>query len=508
MNVGKAIVAISVFALLMVSLLFFAYTVWNSNRLLKSAGTEGLSEVQIAENRDKLVNALTGVAGVSANDIYRGFWYRFVDENGLEQVAFMDVNELSRKDLTQWQIDNIAGIVRKSDIKQKDALSVVNISDMPDEYRFHNELYKVEKDGSFLDIKSVLEQKIRDNKYGKDDLFRLGYIYELEGKYDLRDELYEKSCKEFGVRCGSDFTIVARGRVIDLDGDPVASARVSVLSASGDDERYSVETDENGFYSIEFPVRKMEKIRIKAVKRNYSDGIANSVVITSGKKEHVMDDIVLASPLKVVTLNTVSKTVSGSENKYDSNKRAFIIKTPQSEYTIPDDSIVRYDGSVYEGAVDVYLYEFSRDTAPESLLAVDTMDQVMGYAGDLMKSFGMPYIQFFATDGEELHVLRSKPMRIRYTIYHMDKLRNNEDGIYTALTDEDMEMLVQDSSFGGYPINREYLIENNMLQFPAFWVFDRSVGIWENVGVNVLNTDGLIESIFYTINDMREASLP
>ncbi len=496
--IQKVTIAIVVLAALALSVGYFAYTAWEAHKILNGPPVEvTLSDVQIAENRESIVQVLTDSAGVNMSDALRGFWYRYIDEDGIEQIAFLNPNELAKKDITQWQIANIGRIVADAEVSGRDTINVVNVADMPDEYQFHNALYTAQKDGSFVAARDALESRIASGEYTAGDLFRLGYIYELEGKYGARDELNVKSCEEFGERCEDVLTVRVLGKVIDMDGMPVQSATVSVLSA---DNLTSI-TGKDGMYTINVPVRKMEKVRIKANKRNYSDGIANAVVVTTGKKEYRMDDIVLASPLKIVTLNNELKTITGEVNGYADG--VFTIETPQSRYTIPGSAIVHKDGTAYTGEMEVYLYEFTRDTAPESLLAVDTMDSVMGYAGDLMKSFGMPYIQFFTPSGEELHVLKSNPMELRYRIYHMEDLYNNTDGIYTALTDEDMENLVFASLGGNYPIDREYLIRNNLLQFPAFWVFDRTVGVWENVGINVITADGLIESIFYTINDSR-----
>jgi hypothetical protein len=119
-----------------------------------------------------------------------------------------------------------------------------------------------------------------------------------------------------------------------------------------------------------------------------------------------------------------------------------------------------------------------------------------------MQTFGMPYIQFFTQDGEELHVLKSNPMKLTYKITEMESLRNDELGFYGKLTDQDMEKLVRDSMEREYIIDRDYLIENGMLRFPAFWAFDRIRGVWDNVGVNVLDVNGTLETRFYTLRDI------
>jgi hypothetical protein len=501
----KTLIAIFIVALLAGSVGYFGYTAWQAHTLLTKNSEEiVLSDAQIAQNRDKLIETLTGPAGVSLPDVLRGFWYRYIDENGTEQVAFLDTNTLAQNDITDWQITNIGDLISNSTVTMRDQLAPVSLADMPSEYQFHNTLYNSDKDGRFVEIQTLLEERLSSGKVTADDLFRLGYIYELQGRYSERDALNEKSCEMFVERCEKDIFVTITGKVVDTDGMPVQSATLSVLSVLSEEDILGVPgalTDEEGIYTLDIPVRQMEKVRVRASKRNYSDGIANTIVLTKSKKKYSMDEIVLASPLKIVTIDTEKKTITGEENTYTDG--SFVIKTPQSTYHIPSSAIVYRDNTPYKGEVEAYLYEFTRDTVPESLLAVDTMDSVIGYAGDLMKSFGMPYIQFFSSTGEELHVLHSNPMKISYAIYHMEELYNNTDNIYRALTQQDMNDLVFASLGGNYPIDRKYLIENDLLQFPAFWVFDRTVGVWDNIGINVITADGLIESLFYTLNDSR-----
>jgi hypothetical protein len=83
----------------------------------------------------------------------------------------------------------------------------------------------------------------------------------------------------------------------------------------------------------------------------------------------------------------------------------------------------------------------------------------------------MPYIQFIDSQtGEELFVYEDNPMILQNTIFHMKELYSNYDKIYTSITDEDMEFLVsQSEAFSGYPIDFQFLIDHNMLRWPAWW---------------------------------------
>lgn len=479
---------------------YFGYRAYQAYIALHQPNEEiVLSGAEIAQNYENLIRGFVS-AGVSQQDALRGFWFSVRNSEGGQETVYMDVEALARTNLTEWQREYLFRLMSQAEVQSRESLRALSFAELPDEYQFHNTLYSSDKDGSFVATRDALEDILRSGDYTQESLFELAYLYELEGKYSLRDDLYDTLCKEFGARCERDVNIEVEGYVFDGDGAPIQSATITALGVPGEPK---VQTDVEGRYALTLPVRTMEKIRVRASKRNYSDGIASAIVIVSGKERYALEDIVLNSPLKMVTLNTDIRTVTGDENRYDADEDGFVIRTPQSEYHIPVDAIVHEDGAPYHGEVDVHLYEFTRETVPESLLAVDTMDQVTGYAGDLMKTFGMPYIQFFTPVGEELHVYKSNPMRIVYRIYHMDALRENTDGIYRELTDEDMDLLTLASLGGNYPVNREFLIANDLLQFPAFWVFDRTVGVWENVGVNVLSADGLIESMFYTINNER-----
>jgi hypothetical protein len=59
----------------------------------------------------------------------------------------------------------------------------------------------------------------------------------------------------------------------------------------------------------------------------------------------------------------------------------------------------------------------------------------------------MPYIQFVDKKSEkELYIKSSNPMILQNQIYHMKELYKNADQIYSEITDEDMQFLVDKSN--------------------------------------------------------------
>lgn len=474
-------------------------TVWGAIRyagLFEEISTGEATAALIAAQRARFSAALEGT-GITPGALATGFWYTYVDAEGNEHVLYFDPEALARQGLSDADLRQLREIISKSHITEKRDMRIVPNIELPTELQFHNAIYSFGSAGvTTLDLKKAVEEKVRAGTATSDELFELSYLYELEGNYAERDRLNAENCTRFKVRCTNASVIKATGRVVDNVGTPIAGATVEIISHP---DSPSVKTDSNGIYSIPTGAMKMEKLRIRGTKRNFSDGYADAILLTDGVKTVSVEDITLESPLTIVTVDFAQKTVTGAGNSFTG--AGVVVKTPNSTYEIPTGAIVDESGKSYNGPIDIYLYEFTKGNPPESLMQVDTFDAVMGYAGDLMKTFGMPYIQFFTQSGVELHVMKSKPMVLTYRIADMEALRTNHDQIYSELTEKDMQLLMEASRGNPYVIDREFLINNQLLRFPAFWVFDRKRGVWDNVGVSVLDTQGTISTIFYTVRD-------
>jgi len=453
---------------------------------------------RIARNKIDLIEALRNDGRLYVRDIEEGFWYTYIDEYGNAHVVYFDINRLAQLNLSAEELAHMRTQVASSTLANKTSVRSLTDEELPDDQQFHNTIYTIRTDNSFLTTKESLEKLITEGTYDADTLWKLAYIYELEGRYADRNSLAQKSCAEFGVRCASEtFNVSVVGTVVDIAGSPIQGASVSIISRT---ESTPIITGVDGTFSIPIEAHELEKVRVRAHKRNHSEGVASAVIVSKGTPALDVGPISLSAALDVVTIDPVAGTVTGSNNRLTGEK--FILVTENSRYEIPRNAVVRRDGTPYSGPIDVYLYEFNQETVPTGLTEVDTFDDVLGFAGSLMQTFGMPYIQFFAQDGEELHVLKSNPMKLTYKISEMESLRNDDLGFYGKLTDADMEKLVEDSRSGEYIIDRDYIIENEMLRFPAFWAFDRIRGVWDNIGVNVLDVNGTLETRFYTLRDV------
>src|SRR3989338_1426301 len=452
---------------------------------------------EIEVNRAKLDQALQGI-GMDTTQANQGFWYVSKDAYGNEDIAYFDTDAWAlREGLTDEQIAELARAVSSARVMARETMRNVPNDKLPPELQFHNQLYANNGAGKFEDTKSVLESAHGKGTATADQLWRLSYIYELEGNYAKRDELNAVSCKQYKTRCAGTIPVQIVGTVVDMKGNPIQGARVSVLSQA---TNAGATTDEKGAYTVDISVNPMEKLRLSAVKRNFSDGVTSVIVLGAGRSAYVAERIVLGTPITVITIDTDKHTVTDAAATAHEDG-SFTLRAASSIYEIPADAIVDANGKPYKGPVDVYIYEFTRDTVPQSLTTLDTFDEVMGYAGDLMQSYGMPYIQFFAPDGTELDVRSGKPMLLTYKIAAMRELRENVDenpaGPLPAA--QMQELLAASKGNRGFPITRDWLVERKLYTFPPFWVFDRKGGGWDNIGIRVLDLAGTIQTPFYTI---------
>ena len=474
--------------------LYDAYRVINARERDEAARL-----LRVADVRAALRATLAGVRGVNVAQIESGFWYSYRDSDGNESVYYFDLESAAQREFREAEIRALAAHIASSSLIERSGAARVAEESLPPALQFHNSVYASTLGGtSTADLERALTARIESAAATSEDLSQLSYLQELRGDYARRDALDARNCKEFGVRCAARPELLVKGRVVDDKEVPIEGAVVSIVSRP---TLQIARTTNDGTFELAMGANEMEKLRLRVVREGYSDGYADAIILPGTPEVVRVDDIELERPEGSITIDFAARSVTGSGNTILQDGTV-VLKTPHSEYRIPRGAIVRADGSAYTGkTIRAYLYEFTRESEPQNLVEVDTFDEVRGYAGDIMKSFGMPYIQFFSPEGEELHVLRTNPMALIYRIPDMGALRANTDRIYGPLTSGDMRMLVEASKVDPHGIDREFLIENRMLRFPAFWVLDRKRGVWDNVGVSVLDERGAIETTFYTINN-------
>lgn len=379
------------------------------------------------------------------------------------------------------------------------------------EMKIHNALHKGDADheNTFSKIKNSLEEKLKRSQISITEMETLRYIYTLGGEYPEMESLSQKICKKSRERC-NDQDVLVTGTVLDPIGRPIENATIMALNYPALGKAI---TKEDGTFEFKLKVGALDKIRLRAVKRGYSDGFQALYVYHS--KEVVLEEPLIKKEANFVLNQSHAVVLLDLDNRTLELKKKGIIKsvnfkdnqfhlwTKNNTYHIPVSSFIDKDEKPRSrGTVELHLYEFDRGSANDIgdlvLLDISSEDGNRLFLGGFLQTFGMPYMQFFTKAGEELFVGKENPIDMSYQIVEMGELTDRED---YPVTEEELERLVQLSTeLGGYPLTREFLIENELSHMPPWWMLNRKKGIWENVPFRLKNKEGLLESIFYSYN--------
>ncbi len=364
-------------------------------------------------------------------------------------------------------------------------------------------------DNSFLKIKELLEKKLKRASISIEEMSLLHYTYSLEGDYVSAERLEKTICQKSKKDCKKKETVLITGTVLDLKGKPLKNTTISVLNYS---TQKPAITGEDGSFQLNIQTNSLEKIRLRALKRGYSDGFRDFYVYrpegenyeeTILKKEA---NFTLNQSHAIVALdldnNKIDLTKKGIVKSANFKDNQFIIRIKNNIYKIPKNVFINIKKeSVLSGNVEVHFYEFDRDSSydMENLVLADISSEEgqRMFLGGFLTTFGMPYMQFYSEKGEELFVGKANPIYLTYQLVEMEELRikYNKD---RPITEEDLEALVALSSKSEEsPLSREYL--NTLpFDFPPWWMLNRKKGMWENVPFKMLDTKGLLETTFYS----------
>jgi len=320
------------------------------------------------------------------------------------------------------------------------------------------------------------------------------YLSDFIWDYEKSNKISWDLCKENKDFCTNFIDVIFSWTLFDEKWNFLTWANVELLN----NPKIRTTTDEKWNYFLKFSEYNFSHLRIKASKIWYSDAfLTHSLNNTDPSWIHNYE--------YNFTLNKANKNISIdlSNSKEYTKWWFYIFKTEQSTYFAPKDWFYYLDWTKFnKDNIDVYLYEFNKWSKLDDLITNDTFDPVYGYVWNLMKTFWMPYIQFFDKSWKEIFVKSSNPIILQNKIYHMKELYENYDRIYEAVTKDNMKELVQISKdLPWYPIDFDWQIENWYLRWPTWWALDRKTWIWWNVWHRVLNEDWLVELPFYSIKD-------
>jgi len=333
-------------------------------------------------------------------------------------------------------------------------------------------------------IKWIEKTKNKWKRYKELLAYLYDFVWDYKSWLDLKQEVEKKSA-----------TINMKWLILDENEKPIKWAKIYLLN----ENKYFDVSNENWEYSLNFKYYPFSHLRFKVTKKGYSDAYF-TIPLDFSKKQDWEKRV--TKNFHLVKSKNIDKRLWGVK-KPDAVinwKKYYIFKTKQSTYYVPVDGLHYKNWKQFKKwKITVYLYEFNKWSKIDDLMNSDTFSPVYGYVGNLMKTFGMPYIQFFDDKGKELFVYKSNPMILINQIYHMKELYENYDKIYTAITDEDMQYLYQVSKKGGYPITYHWLIENNFLRWPTWWTLEREKWTWISLPHKVIDPKWLVQLEFWQI---------
>ncbi|MCT4617167.1 MAG: carboxypeptidase-like regulatory domain-containing protein [Candidatus Gracilibacteria bacterium] len=342
------------------------------------------------------------------------------------------------------------------------------------------------------DVKKELEN-IENLDTSKKEL--LAYINDLEGNYEHANKQRENLCKDDPNTCRKMVNFTFVGTVLDSDKTPISNVEVVYLN----DSDKTSKTNEKGEFEIKLKLYNFSHARFKAKKIGYSDSFmvfsVNSYKDDTWNNEY-RETFVMNKAGQKEEINLVEERKK--EGKF------FTLETQKSKYFIPKDGLKTFSGEEYKGdKLDVYLHEFTKTSDIETLLNNDIFSNEVGYSGNVMVTYGMPYIQFFNPENkEELFIMSSNPMILQHRNEYVEHMKKVDDTGNGLLTNEDIKFLVEKSNeLGGYPIDTSFLRENNLLKWPLWWTLDREKGIWYNCPHRVIDETGMVALEFYSIKD-------
>ena len=341
-----------------------------------------------------------------------------------------------------------------------------------------------------VNVFSVLKELEKVPKLDKDHKELLAYLYDFIWDYQKAANV-RKQLPDIKVK------VRILWQITDEDWKPISNATIYLIN----NPLKKTTSDEKWFYNLSFDYYPFAHLRIRAYKKWFSDWyytIPLDRVLMPNWTKIVEKDFVLNKPLSTYTINWWEK----KEDTTLVGKKYYIFKTKQSTYFVPVDWLYYMNNKRFKSwKISVYLYEFNKWSKIDDLTNSDTFAPVYWYVGNLMKTFWMPYIQFFDDKNHELFIKSSNPMILINKIYHMKELYTNYDKIYEPITDKDMEFLYNVSKKWWYPITYNWLIENHFLRWPCWWILDRKKGTWISAPHKVIDKSGIVQLEFYHIKE-------
>ncbi len=386
-------------------------------------------------------------------------------------------------------------------------------------------------------IAKDLETKHADKIITKEEMTELAYLYDLQGEYQAAKEIRHKQCEKFTETCTTKTIMKIYGIAKDHTGNLLRGVQIKIANFP---ELSTVTTDQDGKYKMVIFSAFPQKIRLKAWKSGYFNGIQQFYVLGGGEGqiernfylEKAQKRVILqkkskpnlSSSLftKYLTANTITNdpaiTTGELENRelHGENYNYYTYKPDnldvQVEYFFPDNNKF-YDANGTEllnvdwTTVELKIrYNTATDEdrmlIPGGPLNYDFMltnGAVYPSPRYQLRIAGMPYLEFETQTHEPLYLDKSTPIYIRFELSEWNKLLTSGlNGLTNKLTPSHIRVLSSAQDLGNANDN-PYVFTYIKLKslgldfFPAYWILDHKKSVWTNKGFSLVNVNDLLD---------------
>jgi len=265
--------------------------------------------------------------------------------------------------------------------------------------------------------------------------------------------------------------------VTDETGKAVAGATIKVMGQAN-----QTTSDTNGNYSFSFFVFEKSRLRIHAFKGGFLDAYLGAFILGKAPTQKKVQNFVLMQGSQVLTLNT-KQSVNG----------ILTFKNGGNTYSLKANAFLQQNNSPYEGEIKVYALPTTNFLKDISKPKIDTfMEKDAHIISELSNILTFPLI-FTTSTGERLEVAKSNPLT------WTTNLKGQIEDAQSEATAKILTETVAQSKKEKYSITEEYLYKKAIFSLPTLWLVNSKTGGFYNQGMSFLDTNGNVQTLFYTL---------
>lgn len=385
----------------------------------------------------------------------------------IKNQAIWDIFESYKKNkYVYWEPNNIRSWVK-----------ILSESELPLNSQLHNNILLPYTWESFLETKQRLESI--KNKTPEDNT-QLSYIYDFSWDY-VKSLLFKE--KSWLQKINYKITWKVYNWLKNQ-----GWAKVEILNY----DNVFTHTNDKWEYTLEFETYPLTRLRLRATYPWISDWY-NWVYIVYNFDNQYSNDV----DFSLHDINS-KFLIKESDLKWWNTK--IIKSTIWNTFEFKQWVLIDNNWSIYNWDFYAYIYEFSKNIPwMQNFLGLDNFDDVYWYVWDKMITNWMTYLLITDLNWNELYISKKNPIVTKQKV-DINYLLNNSQNWTSALTEEQLNLILEKSQEGWYPIDREFLIDRKISWYAPWWVLNKTKGIWENRWFKLLNKDWLKESLYYNVD--------